>query len=108
MFDAMYKIAENKIAEAMENGEFDNLTGKGRPLNFDKLKYVPPELRAGYNVLKNAGFLPVEMDLRQEICSLGSLLAGCPEGEQRKQLNKKLTEKKVRYNILLERRDKRR
>jgi DnaJ family protein C protein 28 len=33
----MRSPAERKIAEAIENGEFDNLPGKGRPLTLDDL-----------------------------------------------------------------------
>ena len=35
MIDAIPIIAENRIREAMERGEFTNLTGAGRPLELD-------------------------------------------------------------------------
>ena len=63
-------IAENKIREAIENGELDNLPCKGKPLQLDNLAHVPEELRAAYTILKNAGVLPEELQLKKEIVSL--------------------------------------
>ena len=56
--------AERHIAEAQAKGEFDNLVGSGEPLILDDDSHVPPELRAGYRLLKNAGCL-LELKLRQ-------------------------------------------
>ena len=49
--------AERHIAEAQAKGEFDNLVGSGEPLILDDDSHVPPELRAGYRLLKNAGWI---------------------------------------------------
>ena len=54
--------AERHIAEAQAKGEFDNLAGSGEPLILDDDSHVPPELRAGYRLLKNAGCLPPELE----------------------------------------------
>jgi hypothetical protein len=54
-------LAEKKIQEAIERGELDDLPGAGRPLPEDDLSRVPEHLRAGYRLLKNAGFLPPEL-----------------------------------------------
>ena len=58
--------AERHIAEAQAKGEFDNLVGSGEPLILDDDSHVPPELRAGYRLLKNAGCLPPELEHRRE------------------------------------------
>ena len=44
--------AERHILDAQSKGEFDNLTGSGEPLALDDDSHVPPELRAGYRLLK--------------------------------------------------------
>jgi len=79
-------IAERRILEAMERGEFDDLPGKGKPLNLeDEDPMVPEELRMAYRMLKNAGLLPPELELRKEILRLQDLLdAVRDEGERRK------------------------
>ena len=61
------RLAEQRIAEALERGEFDELPGAGRPLDLGDDVLVPSELRAIYRVLKNSGYLPPELVLGQEI-----------------------------------------
>lgn len=55
-------IAEQRIAEAIENGDFDDLPGSGKPLQLDDDSLVPEELRLAYRVPKNAGFVPSEIE----------------------------------------------
>ena len=73
--DILAKIAEQRIREAMERGEFDNLPFHGKPIKLDDLVGVPEHLRMGYKILKNAGVLPEEMQLKKEMVSLKNLLA---------------------------------
>ncbi|QKY71026.1 DUF1992 domain-containing protein [Lentibacillus sp. CBA3610] len=57
----MYLIVEDKIKESIENGDFDNLPGRGKKLNVrDELPGLSPELNQAYKILKNAGFVPEE------------------------------------------------
>ena len=50
-------IAEQKIREALDRGDFDNLPGAGKPLVLEDLSHLPPELRMAYTILKNSGFI---------------------------------------------------
>ncbi len=102
--DVVAVIAEAKIREAIEKGAFDNLEGKGKPLQFDELSHVPEELRAAYIILKNAGVLPEELQLKKEIVSLQKLIDCCRAEEEKEVLRKKLTQKILRFDILMERR----
>lgn len=63
---AVRKLVEERIQSAMEKGAFDNLPGKGRPLQLDFNPYVRPELRLAYKVLADANFAPdwIELDKR--------------------------------------------
>lgn len=63
-------IAENKIREAMENGEFENLPGQGKPIDFSEEEHIPPEYRMAYRIMKNFGNEKVESDLIQQIRAL--------------------------------------
>lgn len=72
--DLLNSLAEKNLAEAIARGELDNLPGAGSPLNLDDDRMVPPELRVGYRILKNAGFLPPEISLHREIRSVEELL----------------------------------
>ncbi len=68
------KIAERRIQEAIQNGEFDNLPGKGKPLKLEDDSHIPPDLRMAYKILKNAGCLPPEIEIKREIVELKDLL----------------------------------
>ncbi|GAB4075181.1 DUF1992 domain-containing protein [Barrientosiimonas marina] len=55
----MYLIVEDKIKDAIDNGDFDNLPGKGEKLDLrEDLPGMSPELNQAYKILKNAGFVP--------------------------------------------------
>ncbi len=76
-------LAEQRIQNALAQGEFANLPGAGRPLPAEDLSLVPEELRVGYRLLKNAGYLPPEVEDRKEAASLRAMLAGMEDEQQR-------------------------
>jgi hypothetical protein len=87
--DSFARIAENRIREAMNAGEFDNLEGKGQPLKLEDESHIPPELRMAYRILKNADCLPPELELRQEVVRLQDLVASLEdEAEKLKQMRR--------------------
>jgi DnaJ family protein C protein 28 len=55
------------IRDAMQRGEFDNLPGKGKPLNLDKNPYEDPEWGLAYNLIKSSGFTLPWMERRKDI-----------------------------------------
>jgi hypothetical protein len=90
LFAILDKIAEEKIREAMEKGEFDNLEGKGKPLNLEDDSHLPPDIRLSYKILKNAGCLPPEVELRREIRTIEELLASMEDTQEKYRQMKKL------------------
>lgn len=101
--DLLAKIAEQRIREAIERGEFDNLASHGKPLKLEDLSGVPEHLRMGYKILKDAGVLPPEMQLKKEILALQDLLKACYDEDERCSMHHKLNEQTLRYNMLMER-----
>lgn len=102
--DILATIAERKIAEAMARGEFDDLPGRGKPLApEDDLTGVPAELRMAYKILKNAGFVPPEVELRRQIVSLRQLLDRLADDEERRQKRRELDVKILKLSLLLRR-----
>ena len=99
--DFMRTIAEEKILEAIRRGELDNLPGAGKPLPPDELDNVPADLRVGFKLLKNAGLIPEEMQLRKEMVTLSDLLAVCRDDEERQKLKRELSAKQLRYQTML-------
>ena len=77
------QIVEQRIAKAIENGEFDDLPKQGEPLILDDDNGVPEHLRMGYRILKNAGYLPPELVARKEVLELCDLVAQSdPESQE--------------------------
>ena len=76
-------LAEERIREAQDRGEFDNLPGQGRPLQLEDDSHVPEELRMAYKLLRNGGYLPPEIEERKEIDSLLDLLENCQDEQTR-------------------------
>ncbi len=84
------ELVERRIAEAMDRGEFEDLPGAGKPLRLEDDCLVPEELRAGYRLLKNAGYLPEEIHLRREISDVETLLNLLDEPAARDRTMRKL------------------
>jgi len=63
-----FDYVEEQIREAQERGEFDNLSGFGKPLNLDKNLHAGDNALA-YSMLKQNGYAPPEIELAKEIRS---------------------------------------
>ena len=70
---AIALIAERRIAEAMAEGRFDDLPGRGRPLALEDLSHLAPEMRLAYIILKNSGFM-------EDGVKIAPASAGVPDG----------------------------
>ena len=97
-------LVEKKLAEAEREGRFRGLPGSGRPLPRDDLDRVPRELRMAYKLLRDAGYLPEELEARRELVRLDDLLAACSEPDQRRELARRRSLQLLRYELLMERR----
>ena len=60
-------LIDQKIREAMEQGEFDDLPGKGKPVDTSVNPFEDPELRLAHRMLRNAGFAPSWIEERKDI-----------------------------------------
>lgn len=101
--DIFRKIADRKISEAISEGEFENLSGNGKPLVFDDETWIPEDLRIAFRYLKNAGYVPPELELRKEIKSLGDLINVLDNDEERMKKMKILNFKIAQLNMMRDR-----
>lgn len=89
------ELAESRIQEALDRGELNDLPGRGRPLKLDDDAMVPEELRMAYRVLRNANYLPPELQLRRDIERVEDLLCQLQDGEadrpRRQEAHRRLT-----------------
>jgi len=94
---------EASLQEAIQRGEFDNLRGKGRPLNLYAYFDTPEAVRLGYSLLKDAGFIPEEVELRNEVVALSEILRTEVDEAKRGRLRKNLRDRELRLELLVER-----
>ena len=93
---------ETKIKAAMADGEFDNLPGKGKPLNLKGYMETPEHLRTAYHILKNSGYLPEEVRLKKEMELIKEKIKSCELQEEKDKLRIELAEITQQFNFYME------
>jgi hypothetical protein len=100
---AFERIVEALIKEAMERGEFNNLPGKGKPIDLTEYFETPEELRLANSVLKNAGMTSREVDLLTEIAQLKQIQAALTDETKKMEITQQIQRKQVEFSLLMER-----
>ena len=98
------KFVEEQVRRAIEAGEFDNLPGKGKPLDLRAYFETPEDLRMSYSILKSNNFVPEEVELLKEIDALKKRLESSSDEQRNTKLKKEITEKTFAFRILIEKR----
>lgn len=116
------KLAEDRIEEAIASGEFENLPGKGQPLDLADYFALPAAERAGSMLLKNANVIPPEVQLLKEIGKLEEAISQAERALEENRshrssstytpaplakLREQLQEKRVAFSLAMERRRRR-
>lgn len=60
-------VVGRRIEEATRNGAFDNLRGKGKPLNLQRNPYVPEEMEMAYSIMQKNEIAPEWIGDRAEL-----------------------------------------
>jgi hypothetical protein len=97
------KFVEDQIAKAVRAGEFDNLPGRGKPVDLEAYFQTPEDLRLCYSMLKNADFVPEEVQILKDIDSLRQKLSSCTDAEERKSLTDNINQKVMLVKLAMER-----
>lgn len=84
------QMAEAQIERAIARGELKNLSGQGKPLQLDDDSMIPEEFRMAYRILKNAGMVPPEIELKGQINALEEALSLIADKNERDHIRKKL------------------
>ena len=93
-------VSEDKIKQAIKDGEFEGLPGMGKPLKKDDAAHVPEHLRMAYRVMKNAGMAGDEGALKKELMTIDDLIAKCADEDERERLIERKTENRLRLDGL--------
>lgn len=100
---AFDRLVEAIIKQAMERGEFDNLPGRGKPIDLTDYFETPEEVRLAHSVLKNAGMTPREVDLLKEIAELKQIHAALVDEQKKQEVGKQIRQKHVEFSLMMER-----
>lgn len=60
-------LSDEIIKRAMQEGAFDDLPGKGKPLNLDENPHESAEWRTAYRMLRSNGYSLPWLEMRKEI-----------------------------------------
>ena len=96
---AFERIVEALIQEAMERCDFDNLPGKGKPVDLTEYFETPKEVRLANSVLKGAGMTSREVDLLKQIAELKQVL----DEKKKQEIDKQIQQKQVEFSLMMER-----
>ena len=96
------RIVETMIKEAMERGEFDNLPGKGKPVDLTEYFETPEEIRLAHSLLKNAGMTSHEVDLLKEIAELKQLQEALLEEKKKQDIEQTIQQKQLEFSLMME------
>ena len=97
------KLVESMIKDAQERGEFDNLPGRGKPIDLSAYFDTPEDVRVAQSVLKNAGMTSREVDLLREIAELKQALPSLLDENKNREVQKEIEKKQIEFSLMLER-----
>ena len=100
---AFERLVEALIQQAMERGEFDSLSGKGKPIDLTEYFETPEEVRLANSILKNAGMTSREVELLKEIAELKQVLAAVLDGKKKQKIGRQIQQKQVEFSLLMDR-----
>ncbi len=87
----------------MEDGEFDNLPGRGKPIDLSEWQRTPETLRMSYSVMKSAGIAPAEVEIKRSITELKDQIRNCTDAEERIRLINQLNAAMVDFSVRMAR-----
>ena len=90
MITGFEKIVEERIRAAQRNGSFNDLAGSGKPFDTENDLHIPEDLRLAFKMLKNADFIPPEIELKKKIAQTEELLENTEDVAEKYRTLKKL------------------
>jgi hypothetical protein len=96
------RVVERLIQEAMQAGKFDGLSGTGRPADLRSYFETPADVRLAHATLRNAGFVPREVELLNEIADLRAACRSKDVGEPVRRDMQRLRRLELELGLLLD------
>ena len=96
------KTVEAILQEAIQRGDFNDLPGRGMPVDLTDYFNTPEDLRLAYSILKNADVLPEEAGLLKEIATLKEELVNGADDACHKRLRHAIEDRLLKFNVMME------
>lgn len=92
------------LRESERNGELRAAPSYGKPLvHADGFDETPDELRMPFKILKDAGVVPAEVELMQQVAALKAVLADTDDPVSKQALQQRISELQQSIALRLER-----
>ena len=96
------QIAQS-LREAQRNGELQSSASWGKPLDLaDGYAQTPEALRMGFKALKDAGFVPPEVETMKQIAALREVIEAAPEAPTADAMRRRMSELQQQLALRLE------
>lgn len=96
------QIAQS-LQESLRSGELQSARSWGKPLDLaDGYAQTPEALRMAFKALKEAGFVPPEVETMKRIAALREVIAADPDAPRADAMRKRLSELQQQLALRLE------
>jgi hypothetical protein len=96
------QIAQS-LLESLRSGELQSAASWGKPLDLaDGYAQTPDELRMAFKALKEAGFVPPEVETMKRIAALREVIAADPDAPEADAMRQRLSELQQQLALRLE------
>ena len=96
------QIAQS-LRDAQRSGELQSAPSWGKPLDLnDGYEQTPEELRMGFKALKDAGFLPPEVETMRQIATLRQVIDAAPDAPGADAMRRRIGELQQHLALRLE------
>jgi len=96
------QIAQS-LHEAQRSGELQSAPSWGKPLDLnDDYEQTPEELRMAFKALKDAGFVPPEVETMKRIAALREVVNAAPDAPDAEAMRRRLSELQQQLALRLE------
>lgn len=97
---AFRELIERQILKAKAEGKLDGLEGEGKPLpQHPEEAVVDPAMAAGVRIMAEAGALPEEFGLKDQLAAARKAWQEATGAAEKKALMAKIADLEMRYNI---------
>ncbi len=94
-------LVEAQVAAARARGEFDQLEGRGQPLQLNDLDHLRPEQRFEALLMRSCGEVPAQLALVRDIRALRARLPRTDSEQEREHMRASIREKFEELQTLL-------